>query len=429
MGIDDNKMTYSLSDHYWNTRRQSEQACEGLEIDDFGLQAEAFTSPPKWHLAHTTWFFETFLLKPLYKGYKSLCDDYQVLFNSYYDGIGEQYPRPKRGLLSRPTVTEVRSYRRHVDEYIYKLLDAPERVTDPEVRARCRLGIEHEQQHQELFFTDLKYSLYENPLFPAYCEGKLTTTVSAADPAWQEYAGGLTTIGIDAPANDGSSFAFDNECPCHSVYIQPFALSNRLVTNGEYLDFISDGGYRRAEFWLADGWATLQEQGWVKPLYWQELDGALLEYTLYGLLPWHPSRPVCHLSGYEADAYARWSGCRLPTEQEWEHAARKETDNAYTEPDNRPSSLHPKPATTNFTLTQMTGECWQWTSSSYGPYPGFTAASGALGEYNAKFMCNQLVLRGGSCVTPPGHTRPSYRNFFYPQDRWQFSGIRLAKSL
>ena len=414
---------------YQQTRQQSLDACEPLVIEDFGLQAEAFTSPPKWHLAHTSWFFETFLLKPFLAHYQSPNEQYQLLFNSYYNGIGEQFSRPHRGLLSRPTVDEVMAYRAHIDSAMAELLADSSHSQRSNIISRCRLGTEHEQQHQELFYTDLKYSLHENPLFPSY-SGTQPLSLAEKDKAqpvdlqWHEYSGGLVTVGTDM--TDEQSFAFDNETPLNNVYITPYALTNRLVTNSEFQAFVDDGGYQRPEFWLADGWAMVQQHKWQQPLYWHDRDGQALQFTLHGLQPRHPNQPVCHLSGYEADAYANWAGARLPTEFEWEFAASAQP---FSAPVFDPKGLHPKPAIGDEPLSQLYSECWQWTGSAYRPYPGFKTSPGAIGEYNGKFMANQWVLRGGSCVSPSQHVRATYRNFFYPQDRWQFSGLRLAKDL
>ncbi|MCB1728900.1 MAG: ergothioneine biosynthesis protein EgtB [Pseudomonadales bacterium] len=422
----------NLLARFLQTREQSLMACRPLVVEDYGLQAEAFTSPPKWHLAHTSWFFETFLLIPFLKGYQVLNDQYQMLFNSYYNGIGQQYARPQRGLLSRPTLDEVSAYRAHVDSAMTRLLENVEHPLRAEIIARSRLGIEHEQQHQELFYTDLKYSFFANPLYPAYLDSpghrspEKTASTVTAQPQWREFSGGLVEVGKDTDTAADSDFAFDNEGPANSVYLNPYALADRLVTNEEYQAFIADGGYQRPEFWLADGWAIVQERQWRQPLYWLEKDSLPLQFTLRGLQPRQPDQPVCHLSGYEADAYASWAGARLPTEFEWEAAARAQHAAL---PDFDPAKLHPAPASGAADLQQLYGDCWQWTGSAYRPYPGFRAGEGAIGEYNGKFMANQWVLRGGSCVSQQGHVRPTYRNFFYPHDRWQFSGLRLARDL
>ncbi len=430
-----------LTTHFHTIRRQSVQACEPLAIEDYSLQAEAFTSPPKWHLAHTSWFFETFLLKPFADAYSVFHPAYEVLFNSYYNAIGEQFPRPRRGLLSRPTVAEVLAYRDHIDKAMVVLLeqkDHPQRTT---IIQRCQLGIEHEKQHQELFYTDLKYSLSINPLYPEYIspeyissehtkpETKHDNTSKAIQ--WCNFEAGLVDIGANVDSNNrdhsnqSSAFTFDNETPKHKVHLTPFALANRLVTNAEFQAFIEDGGYQKPQYWLADGWAIVQQQQWSAPLYWLDKDGEALEYGLYGLQARTPHNPVCHISGYEADAYASWANARLPTETEWEHAASQQSCHL-----NEPHHfLQPQQAAGQVPLLQLYGDCWQWTGSAYRPYPGFKTAKGAIGEYNGKFMCNQWVLRGGSCFSSSQHVRPTYRNFFYPQDRWQVSGIRLAKNI
>jgi ergothioneine biosynthesis protein EgtB len=415
----------SLLQRYQQTREQSVLACEPLMIEDYGLQGADFASPPKWHLAHTSWFFETFLLSPFARHYETPNALYAVLFNSYYNGIGEQFSRSQRGLLSRPSVDEVMAYRRGIDEAMIALLNDdkhPDRLT---ILSRAGLGIEHEQQHQELFFTDLKYSLAVNPLYPAYSQSTSDTdSLNTMPLIWREFPGGLIDTGVDTA--DRESFSFDNEGPSHKVHLNRFALANRLVTNGEYQAFIDDGGYQRPDYWLADGWATVQQQGWKAPLYWKQDKGKPQHFTLHGLRERQPNLPACHLSGYEADAYASWAGARLPTECEWEYAAKQQPFKA---PAFNANNLHPSECDDDQPLLQLYGDCWQWTGSAYRPYPGFTTSAGAIGEYNGKFMANQWVLRGGSCVSQSGHVRPSYRNFFYPQDRWQFSGLRLAKDL
>lgn len=408
-----------LQDLYQDTRQRSVQQCEPLQVEDYGLQAEPFTSPPKWHLAHTTWFFETFLLKPFQPGYEPVDPIYEHLFNSYYNGIGQPFTRAQRGLLSRPTVAQVHSYRRQIDEAMLHLLNSTHSAAET-IAERVLLGVEHEKQHQELFFTDLKYSLFQNPMAPAYHEQVAPMGVQNPDSKlqWLSHPGGLIEIGA---TDDG--FAFDNELPRHQQWLQPFELANRLATNGDYQGFIDDGGYQRPELWLADGWACVQEQGWTAPLYWCDVDGAGYEFSLHGKQPRQTHTPVCHVSGYEADAFARWSQARLPTEAEWEVMAASEPSTFQA---NGPL-YHPQ-AAGGTGLDQLYSDCWQWTQSAYSAYPGFETAAGAIGEYNGKFMSNQWVLRGGSCVTSPSHVRPSYRNFFYPPDRWQFSGIRLARS-
>jgi ergothioneine biosynthesis protein EgtB len=409
----------ALCDAFVATRQQSLDNCAGLQLEDYGLQAAPFASPPKWHLAHTTWFFETFLLKPFVEGYSAFDPHYEVLFNSYYNGIGEQHPRGERGLLSRPTVDEVLAYRASIDAAMLELLAQSSHPHRSTIRERVVLGIEHERQHQELFFTDIKFSLAANPLYPALESTSGDEQASAVPQRWSEFDGGLIEIG-----HQGQGFCFDNELPRHPVYLQPFTLASRLVTNAEYQAFIDDGGYSRPDLWLADGWAMVTDAGWTAPLHWVDRDGEALEFSLYGLRSRAANLPVCHVSGYEADAYARWADARLPTEAEWEHAA---ADRAAAPGTGAASgSRHPS-AAAGSGLEQLYGECWQWTRSAYEPYPGFAPSAGAIGEYNGKFMSNQWVLRGSSCVTWPSQGRPSYRNFFYPPDRWQFSGIRLAR--
>jgi ergothioneine biosynthesis protein EgtB len=412
-------MPDKLAQDYLDTRAQSVALCESLCIEDYGLQAADFASPPKWHLAHTTWFFETFLLKLFLQGYAAPEPLYEVLFNSYYNGIGEQFPRPQRGLLSRPTVDEVLDYRKRVDDAMLALLDVSGHPDRPDIEARVVLGIEHERQHQELFFTDLKYSLGVNPLLPTYVEGTCPGRSTEPPLIWHDFAGGLVETGFV-----GQGFCFDNELPRHRTYVEPFELASRLVTNSEFAAFIADDGYRRAELWLADGWAEVQAREWQAPLYWLDRDGESLEYTLHGLQARQPHQPVCHISGYEADAYARWADARLPTEQEWELVAADHLPAAGGMDD---GLYHPRPADDGDGVQQLYDACWQWTQSAYSPYPGYRPSPGAIGEYNGKFMSNQLVLRGGSCVSKADQLRPSYRNFFYPQDRWQFSGLRLAR--
>ena len=375
-------------DHYRLVRGASTTLSASLSAEDQMIQSMADTSPTKWHLAHTAWFFETFLLVPHLAGYRRFDERYGYLFNSYYEAVGPRHARPHRGLLSRPGLDEVCAYRRHVDQAMEGLLaDAPESL-----RPLVDLGLHHEQQHQELMLTDILHAFAANPLRPALFPPPPTPADSPPPLEWVSHPGGVVAIG-----HDGPGFAFDNESPRHEVLLPPYRLASRLVSNGEFAGFIADDGYRRPEFWLSDGWATVRAEGWTAPLYWLD-DGA--EMTLYGPQPRDDSAPVRHVSYYEADAFARWAGKRLPTEAEWEASA---------------------------PLPQMFGHVWQWTASAYAGYPGFRAAAGAVGEYNGKFMCNQMVLRGGSAVTPAGHTRTSYRNFFYPAQRWQFAGFRLAE--
>ena len=381
----------------------------------------ADASPTKWHLAHTTWFFETFLLLPHVPGYREFHPTFNYLFNSYYNAVGPRVARPDRGLITRPGLDEVYRYRQAVDEAIYRFLNDAGGDLRPEIAPILELGLNHEQQHQELIVTDIKYTLSRNPLRPAYRPDAARPGHGAAVPSrWHEFPGGLDRIG-----HDGDGFGFDNEGPRHQIYLDPFELVSRPVTNGEFLAFIEDGGYRRPELWLSDGWYCVNARGWDCPLYWEHLEGTWWTQTLGGFRPIGEAEPVCHVSYYEADAYARWAGARLPTEAEWEIAARQETPVGNFLED---QSFHPRPAGGGTGLAQCFGDVWEWTQSPYTPYPGMKPAAGALGEYNAKFMCNQLVLRGGSCATPRSHIRPTYRNFFPPEARWQFSGIRLARS-
>ena len=405
-----------LSAQYAAARKQTELLCRPLAVDDYGVQPMADASPPKWHLAHTTWFFETFLLKPFADGYVPFDDAFEFLFNSYYNGVGDQYPRPKRGLLSRPTVEQVFDYRAHVDAAMQTLLQRE----DAAVRVRVMLGINHEQQHQELIVTDIKYNLGTNPLRPAYDSTLDNVTGEARPASFVSFPGGLVEIGAA-----GEGFVFDNETPRHKVWLPEFALADRLVTCGEYLAFMDDGGYRNPALWLSEGWAALQRGGWKSPLYWFPRDGEWSEYRLGGSRPVNEDSPVCHVSFFEADAFARWAGARLATEAEWETVASSHAVAGNFSDNGR---MHPGPSR-GTGMTQLFGDAWEWTASAYGPYPGFKPLAGTLGEYNGKFMANQIVLRGGSCATPPGHVRASYRNFFYAPDRWQFSGIRLARDV
>jgi ergothioneine biosynthesis protein EgtB len=404
---------------YLEIRRTTEQLCRPLAIEDHVLQAMPDVSPTKWHLAHVSWFFETFLLTPHLPGYEPLDRAYTFLFNSYYNAVGPQFSRPARGHLSRPTVADVFAYRAWVDRGMERLLASMDGERTSAAAALVELGLNHEQQHQELILTDIKYNLAVNPLHPAYHATALPRGTATAPLDWRELRGGLVPIGYD-----GAGFAFDNEGPRHTVYLRPFRLADRLTTNGEYLEFIDAGGYRTPDTWLSEGWRTVQERGWQAPLYWERRDGSWLTQTLSGFLPLDLHAPVTHVSYYEADAYTRWRGARLPTEPEWEHAATNVPIGGNLQ---ERGIFHPLPATADEPLTQMFGDVWEWTQSAYAPYPGYRAVPGAVGEYNGKFMVSQLVLRGGSCVTPASHIRASYRNFFPPDARWQFSGIRLAE--
>lgn len=406
---------------YTEVRGRTEALCAPLTAEDHGVQPFVDASPPKWHLAHTTWFFEVFLLKAFLPGYAPFHPSFEYLFNSYYEGVGKQFPRPKRGTLSRPTLDEVHAYRGHVDAAMNRLLAKDDR----RVTSRITLGLHHEQQHQELIVTDVKAILGTNPLRPAYRQLSAPTPAApAALPLrFVDTSGGVVTVGADAQGG----FCFDNELPRHNVWLDDFALGHRLITNAEYAEFVAAGAYDEPTLWLADGWAWARANNIRAPMYWHRDGGEWLEYRLDGDRPLAPAAPVTHVSYFEADAYARWAGARLPTEAEWEHAVAT----APVEGNLADGALHPGPADAAGCgpLTQMFGDCWEWTASAYAPYPGFRPLTGVLGEYNGKFMSGQQVLRGGSCATPVGHLRPSYRNFFYPQDRWQFTGIRLARTV
>jgi len=395
---------------FQRVRARSLEIAAPLSAEDCLAQSMPDASPIKWHLAHITWFFETFILEPHEEGFAPFHPAFRVLFNSYYNGVGAKHPRPHRGLLTRPSLDEVRAYRADVDRRMAALLAGPRGL---EVAALVELGLQHEQQHQELMLTDLKHLLAQNPLYPAYTPQPMAQGQAPAAIDWIGFDGGLAEIGYN-----GHGFCFDNELPRHRTYVAPFSLSSRLVTNGEFLEFITAGGYRDPALWLAEGWDRVCAGEIPHPLYWVEGEDGWQEFTLHGLQALDPARPVTHVSLYEADAYARWRGARLPTEAEWEFAARQAALAG--------GALHPE-AASGAGLQQMFGACWQWTSSSYAPYPGYAPAPGAIGEYNGKFMVNQYVLRGSSCATPDGHARASYRNFFPAGARWQFTGIRLAR--
>ena len=403
-----------LFERYHRTRQHSLRLVQGLTAEDMQVQVADHVSPTKWHLAHTSWFFERFLLIQELPGYRVFDLDFDYLFNSYYVTVGSMHPRSQRGLLSRPGLDQVLAYRDHVDEAMRTLLAGS---FDPELQRRTELGLQHEQQHQELMLTDIKQVMAANPLEPALIDRMPETPATLAPLAFLDGPQGVCETG-----HGGEAFAFDNEGPRHRVFLQPHALAHRLVSNGEYREFIQDGGYDNPALWLSDGWAMKCASAWQQPLYW---DAALeTEFTLAGRQPIDPNAPVTHLSFYEADAYASWAGARLPTEAEWEVAAGNEP---HSDADDSVAAWHPGGGDGRQNLQQLFGQCWQWTASAYGPYPGYRPPKGAMGEYNGKFMCNQMVLRGSSCVTPPGHARSTYRNFFYPSDRWQFSGIRLAR--
>jgi ergothioneine biosynthesis protein EgtB len=405
---------------YQTVRRCTEQICEPLATEDYVVQSMPDASPVKWHLAHTSWFFENFLLAPHLPGYEPFHPLFGVLFNSYYNAVGPRWPRSQRGLLSRPTVAEVYAYRAHVDRAMARLLELG-RNLPADILPTLMLGLNHEQQHQELILTDVKHVLAHNSPRPVY-RAALPSEGTSPAAEWLTFPAGLAMIG-----HQGDAFAFDNEAPRHCLYLEQFRLANRLVTCGEYLAFVHDGGYERPEWWLSDGWSTRQAQGWTCPLYWERQGKEWLIMTLAGLRPLDPAEPVCHVSFYEADGYARWAGARLPTEAEWETAAGSVSIAGHFL---ESGHFHPAAGVAvddRGPLFQLDGVVWQWTASPYVGYPGYTPPVGALGEYNGKFMCNQFVLRGASCVTPRSHARRSYRNFFPPDARWQFTGIRLAQ--
>jgi ergothioneine biosynthesis protein EgtB len=410
----------SLLQNYLRVRDTSLNICAPLEIEDHNLQPMPDASPAKWHLAHTTWFFETFVLSQFMQEYRPFHPALRNLFNSYYNSVGDRPLRAMRHILSRPSLDEVHAYRIYVDEAMVHLLTME---LAPEALDLIALGMNHEQQHQELIVTDVKNGLWTNPLRPAY-RARPEAMVEhhdgdAAQPlGWSRFSDGVYQVGFA-----GEGFAFDNEGPRHSVYLQNFRLASRLATNAEYLDFMRDGAYNNPLLWLSDGWDCVRNNQWNAPLYWEQRDGEWWSYTIEGMQPLRLNEPVCHISFYEADAFARWSGARLASEFEWEIAARAcPITGNFLESD----ALHPQPAPPREDLTQMFGDVWEWTSSPYSPYPGFQPAAGAIGEYNGKFMCNQMVLRGGSCATPQSHIRATYRNFFPPHARWQFMGLRLA---
>lgn len=412
-----------LSDRLFETRRLSIELAAPLSAEDMVVQAMEDASPTKWHLAHTTWFFETFVLTPYLIGYPLFDEAFNYCFNSYYEHQGPRQPRPKRGLLTRPSLDRVLAYRQHVDLALAQLL-AEQTNAPPALIRTLEVGIHHEQQHQELMLTDILSLFAVNPLRPAYRPAQPHSVQAPCEqPRWIDFAGGVYQIG-----HEGKDFAWDNEGPRHDVLLHPFRLADRLVTNREWLEFVADGGYETANLWLSDGWAAIMRENWHAPLYWESRDGEWFEMSLEGLQPLSLDAPVAHVSYYEADAFARWSGKRLPTEFEWEVAtatAPKQGNFLGT------AALRPMPAKAepNGSLRQMFGDVWEWTQSAYLPYPGYRPPEGALGEYNGKFMVGQHVLRGGSCVTPQNHLRPSYRNFFYPHQRWQFLGLRLASEV
>jgi ergothioneine biosynthesis protein EgtB len=405
-------------ERFRQVREQSLRLAAPLSAEDQQIQSMPDVSPTKWHLAHVTWFFETFLLEPALPGYRRFDPAYGYLFNSYYEQVGERHPRPQRGLLSRPALEEVLAYRAHVDAATTALIETAAAPDWARLEPLLELGLNHEQQHQELILMDIKHVFWSSPLRPAYKPAPAAAPGTAPALAFVDFDGGLVEIG-----HDGTGFAFDNESPRHRVWLEPFRLAGRLSTCGEYLAFIEDDGYARPELWLSDGWSAVQHEGWTAPLYWSGQDGGRSVFTLSGTRPLDPAEPVCHLSYYEADAFARWSDRRLPSEAEWELAsARAAQDGRLADG----GLFHPRPAQ-GPGLTQMIGDLWEWTGSPYVAYPRYRPPAGAVGEYNGKFMSGQMVLRGGAAVTPAGHVRPTYRNFFPPGARWAFSGVRLAQ--
>ncbi|MEN7550921.1 ergothioneine biosynthesis protein EgtB [Rapidithrix thailandica] len=412
--------TQHLLLRYQNIRFQTEALCAPLQTEDYVVQPIVDVSPPKWHLGHSTWFFENFILAKHLMGYELYNPRYNYLFNSYYESQGERVFRAHRGNMTRPSVEEVMKFRKHVDQAMVAYLAShpiPEKV-----RNFIELGLQHEQQHQELLLTDLKYILGHNPLFPTYTNTQCPSSSSLPELNFTEINEGLYTVGFQA-----EGFCYDNETKAHQVYLHPYQIANRLATNREYLDFMQDNGYEHFEFWLSEGWDWVQQLAIKAPLYWHQIKGKWHQFTLSGLQEIKLDDPVTHINYFEADAFARWKKMRLPTEFEWEVAC-KQLQATIPEQANFQKSgfFHPSPANHH---TQLFGDCWEWTQSAYLPYPGYTQAQGALGEYNGKFMVNQMVLRGGSCATPKTHIRPTYRNFFHTDKRWQFTGIRLAKSL
>ena len=421
----------TLLNRYQAVRQQTSSAVATLSAEDQMVQSCPEASPTKWHQAHTSWFFETFVLTPFHPTYKPFHPDFHWLFNSYYKGLGNEIPEKKlRASFSRPSLDQILAYRVHVDSAMAQLLQRGDIPHD--IMTRITLGLHHEQQHLELALTDIKNAFFTNPLHPTYRALSAPVSRLLQPQQWVAFEGGLQQIGINPDSSDPLAFAFDNESPRHTVYLQPYSLANRPVTAGEYLAFMNDNAYSRPELWLSEGWDTVEREGWRAPLYWQRHAEDPHGWRVFTLSGWQNlddllQTPVCHVSLFEADAYARWAGCRLPTEAEWEHAA--ETANLPIAAGDllETSALHPAPAQSR-ELTQLHGSVWEWTASPYTGYPGYRALPGALGEYNGKFMSSQVILRGGSVVTPASHLRTSYRNFFSPGTRWQFSGIRLARA-
>ena len=425
LSVSEGKRIYTdrqtLTEKYQAVRKFFNALCRPLETEDYVIQSMPDVSPTRWHLAHTSWFFEAFVLQKAVKNYRSLHPQYNFLFNSYYVQIGERFTRANRGLLSRPTVSQVYEYRDYVDKNI---VDFISRCTDAQLKEYgpvIEIGINHEQQHQELMLTDIKHVFSMNPLHPVYADRYSPVVDHIPKMSFKTFDEGLYEIG-----HPGNDFGYDNEFPRHKIFLEAFGLADRLVTNREFIDFIDDGGYRKTELWLSDGFSTAEQNNWQAPLYWEKIDGEWWNFRLNGFHKVDLNEPVCHVSYYEADAFARWAGYRLPTEAEWETAA---GDLPLTGNFVEEANFHPVPLSGSGELNQMYGDVWEWTMSPYVPYPGYKTLPGALGEYNGKFMSNQMVLRGGSCATSSSHIRKYYRNFFYPQSRWQFMGLRLAKDI
>jgi len=409
-----------LTTAFQSVRQRTEAICGPLKTEDYVIQSMEDVSPTKWHLAHTTWFFETFVLGEYDPSYRPLDERYAYLFNSYYVQAGDRFSRPHRGLLSRPTVEDVFAYRAHVDEAMMRFLASG--VVSNEATRVITIGLNHEQQHQELMVTDIKHVLSINPLYPAYHEGRIKpVSAQPGELAWHRFDEGVVPIGYDR-----DDFHFDNEKPAHRQFVESFDLASRPVTNGEFAEFVEDGGYRNPLVWLSQGWDRVQSEGWGRPLYWRMEDDGWFEFTMYGRVSLDMDAPLTHISYFEADAFARWAGVRLPTEFEWEHAARNQDRSGHF---SDALDFHPRLENSDSDFMGLFGSSWEWTSSHYSPYPGYRPVEGALGEYNGKFMANQFVLRGGSCATPSDHIRVTYRNFFPSHSRWQFAGVRLCRSL
>ncbi|HEY1800822.1 MAG TPA: ergothioneine biosynthesis protein EgtB [Terriglobales bacterium] len=418
MSILSSTIPYSqLATRYCTVRSATEALASRLTAEDQMVQSTPDASPTKWHLAHTTWFFETFILGPHANKYRPFNEHFKYLFNSYYKQLDGHPLRSVRGAFSRPSLDDISAYRAHVDAAMESFLSEDSPALNDEIAALLELGLNHEQQHQELIVTDIKHAFWTNPLRPAFIDPRPQSMSKTADMEWIEYAGGVNQIG-----HAGEDFSFDNETPRHGVLLSPFRLASRLVSNAEYMEFMEAGGYRRSELWLSDGWDHITANAWQSPMYWEKAEDGWQGFTTSGMQRLNLDEPVCHLSYYEADAYARWRGRRLPTEAEWEVAAAALPINGNFSESER---FHPN-AYEKAGLSQMFGDVWEWTGSSYSAYPGYRQSAGALGEYNGKFMCNQFVLRGGSCATPESHIRATYRNFFPPHARWQFMGVRLA---